>query len=226
MIWHSVNVPRVADPAVRIALIEAAAEIVASEGRSGLTLRRLASAVGTSTMAIYTHFGSMEELRREVRREGFARLRSWLSSVRTTRDPVADLIVLGRAYYLSAMAAPHLYRAMFLDGPIDVEDQATGLDTFLYLVKGISRCLDVGRFAAVASSVAAGADPAGFAVELWALEHGLVTLQLAHLLPPEEAVQHLDAGGGALLMAWGDEPAALRRSRVRAGRRMTASTAA
>jgi AcrR family transcriptional regulator len=218
-------VPRPADPAVRVALIEAAAEIVASEGRGGLTLRRLASAVGTSTMAIYTHFGSMEELRRAVRREGFARLRLRLDVVRSSRDPVADLIVLGAAYYLSATSAPNLYRAMFLDGPVDAEDQGTGLDTFVYLVKGVSRCLDAGRLPVAASSVAAGSDPAGYAVEIWALEHGLVTLQLAHLLPPDEAVQHLDAGGRALLLAWGDEPAALARSRHRASRRITSTAA-
>ena len=59
---------------LRPALIEAAARLIATEGASGLTLRRVADAVGTSTMAIYTHFGGMPELRRAVRREGFARL--------------------------------------------------------------------------------------------------------------------------------------------------------
>lgn len=209
--------PRAADPAVRVALIEAAAEIVASEGRRGLTLRRLAGAVGTSTMAIYTHFGSMDELRREVRREGFARLRAGLSSVRPTRDPVADLWVLGAAYYFSATSSPHLYRAMFLDGPVDAEDQGTGLDTFMYLVKAVERCRDAGRL----PLVAADADPAGLAVELWALEHGLVSLQLAHMLPLGEAVEHLDAGTRGLLLAWGDRPVALARS-VAAGRRRLA----
>src|ERR1700722_8816568 len=94
--------PRIADPSLRTDLIETAARLVATEGRQGLTLRRLAGEVGTSTMAIYTHFGGMDELRREVRREGFARLRDRLDNVKATKDPVADLAMLGLAYYSSA----------------------------------------------------------------------------------------------------------------------------
>lgn len=209
--------PRPADPAIRAALIDAAAQIVASEGRAGLTLRRLASDVGTSTMAIYTHFGNMHELRREVRREGFARLRKSLDAVRTTRDPMADLTVLGAAYYLSATSAPNLYRAMFLDGPVDEADFATGLDTFMYLVKGVARCIDAGRLPKVRAD-----DPAELAVEVWALEHGLVTLQLAHLLPPDQAMRHLRSGAHSLFLAWGDDPKAQARSLAAARRRIAA----
>src|SRR5580704_4924709 len=121
--------PKTADPALRTELVETAARLVATEGRAGLTLRRVAKEVGTSTMAVYTHFGGMDELRREVRREGFARLREQLDAVTTTRDPVADLSLLGVAYYLSAARAPNLYRAMFMDGPVDDTDVGTGLDT-------------------------------------------------------------------------------------------------
>jgi AcrR family transcriptional regulator len=199
-------------------LIEAAAEIVASDGRAGLTLRRLASEVGTSTMAIYTHFGSMEELRRAVRIEGFARLRARLAAVRSTKDPVADLYVLGVAYYLSATSAPNLYRAMFLDGPADADDVTTGLDTFMYLVEGLERCVDAGRLPALAGGAGVGV-AASAAVELWALEHGLVSLQLAHLLAPDEVVKHLDAGARSLLLAWGDTPASLAKSYDAARRR-------
>lgn len=210
--------PRVADAAVRIALIETAAGIVATDGRAALTLRRLAREVGTSTMAVYTHFGSMEELRRAVREEGFARLRAFLDQVADTSDPVADLIVLGSSYYMSAVGTPNLYRAMFLDGPVDDADQGTGLDTFMYLVKGISRCLDAGRLTG-----SQGADPAELAVELWAFNHGIVSLQLAGLLPPEQAVARMESAGRSLFLSWGDDPAALRSSRRRAARRLAAA---
>jgi len=206
--------PKIADPALRTELLEAAARLVAKEGRGGLTLRRLANEVGTSTMAIYTHFGSMDEVRREVRREGFSRLRARMDGVRSTRDPMADLNVLGTAYYVSAAAAPNLYRAMFLDGPMDDTDLATGLDTFMHLVNGVQRCLDAGRLPA-----AAPADAAELAVEIWALEHGLVSLQLAHLLPPDQAIERLASGARSLLLAWGDDPQVHDRSVARARRR-------
>jgi AcrR family transcriptional regulator len=204
--------PRVADPAVRTALIEAAALMVATEGVAGLTLRRLATAVGTSTMAIYTHFGGMDQLRREVRREGFSRLGAQLSAVAITNDPVADLGLLGWAYYLSAGANPHLYRAMFLDGPIDDTDSDTGLETFDQVVVAVQRCVDAGRFRG---------DAYQLATQLWALLHGLVALQLAHMLTPARAVDTLLNGAVNLYLAFGDTPEALDRSKVRIVERIT-----
>src|SRR5438046_8454340 len=93
---------------LRSALIEAAARLIATEGTAGLTLRRVAEAVGTSTMAIYTHFGGMPELRRAVRQEGFARLAARAAQAGDSDDPVADLAGLGLAYYEHAMSNPHL----------------------------------------------------------------------------------------------------------------------
>src|SRR5438132_1597400 len=104
--------PKIADPAVRTALIESAARLISEHGTGGMTIRTLASEVGTSTMAVYTHFGSMEELVREVRREGFARLAAFQASVRPTDDPVADVAAQGIAYYFNAIVNPALYRVM------------------------------------------------------------------------------------------------------------------
>src|SRR5579863_8748845 len=96
--------PRAPDPAMRQALIEKAAQLIAEDGPGGLTLRRLAASVGTSTMAIYTHFGSMEEVERAVGREGFVRLASLYDAVDTSDDPAADVLLLGIAYFKNAVA--------------------------------------------------------------------------------------------------------------------------
>lgn len=61
-------------------------------------------------------------------------------------------------------------------------DFATGLDTFMHLVNGVARCIEGGRLPEAES-----ADPAERAVELWALNHGVVGLQLAPMLPSEQA---------------------------------------
>lgn len=188
--------PKVADASVRTTLVETAAAILAAEGPAALTLRRLAGEVGTSTMAIYTHFGGMDELRREIRREGFRRLGEQLDAAGRTDDPLADLAALGWAYYASATASPNLYRAMFLEGPVDDQDLETGLETFERLVAGVQRCIDAGRFAD------ADADATDVATQLWALEHGVVSLQLAHLLAPEQAVASLRSIGVNLLRAY------------------------
>ena len=108
-----------ADNGMRPALIEAAARLIATEGAAGLKLRRVAEEVGTSTMAIYTHFGGMPELRRAVRQEGFARLAARAAQLGESDDPVADLAGLGLAYHQVAMSNPHLYRAMYMEQPLD-----------------------------------------------------------------------------------------------------------
>ena len=59
---------------LRARLIEQAARILGEEGPSALSARRLATAAGTSTMAVYTHFGSMAGVVDEVATEGFRRL--------------------------------------------------------------------------------------------------------------------------------------------------------
>ena len=192
--------PKPADPKVRVALIEAAADLIASEGPASLTLRRLAKEVGTSTMAVYTHFGGMDELRRELRREGFARLREHLAAVPVTDDPMADLAQLGAGYYMNAVANPNLYRAMFMEGPLGAEDADVGIDTFMTLVEGVQRCIDAGELA--------GGEAFGIARQLWVVAHGAVTLQLAHLLTPQEAQDCFRDGAMSVLRAF--DPASAR----------------
>src|SRR5438876_4345633 len=111
--------PKQADPGVRVALMEAGARLVAQEGIEALTIRRLAAEVGASTMAIYTHFGGMEELRAEMQKEAFSRLNARVRSVQPTSDPVADACAMGWVYCMFALADPPFYRIMFMQEPVD-----------------------------------------------------------------------------------------------------------
>jgi AcrR family transcriptional regulator len=206
--------PKTADPALRTALIEVAARLIAEEGSAGLSLRRLASEVGTSTMAIYTHFGSMDEVRGAVRREGFTRLAAHLTAVEETGDTVADLTMLGWAYYRNAVTNPNLYRAMFMEHPVAVSHVGVGIETFIQLVSGVDRCIRAGRFDP--------ADPVELATQVWAVEHGIVALHLAGFLSAEQAFATFTATGGHLLKAFGDDAAALGRSLATARRRIGA----
>jgi AcrR family transcriptional regulator len=209
--------PRSADPAVGIRLIEQAARIVADEGRAALTLRRLAADVGVSTMAIYTHFGSMDELWQAVRREGFTRLAVHLEAVEETGDAVADLCVLGWAYYLNATTNPNLYRAMFMERPLEEGDTNVGEETFQHLVHAVARGVASGRFSP--------ADPTELATQVWAASHGVVALQLAGFLEPGEALLCLASSARNLFTAFGDPPAASGRSFARAQPRLVSFSA-
>ncbi len=202
--------PKAADPKIRSALIDTAARLLAQH--EPLTIRRLAADVGTSTMAVYTHFGGMQDLLRQVRREGFARLASHMTVVEQTRDPVADTTSLGWAYCVNALANPNLYRAMFLEAPLDPEDAELGTATFLPVVDAVERCMAAGRFEP--------GDAASVALQLWTMTHGMVTVVLAALLSAEEMSQHLTAMTSNLYVGLGDSRRAVHRSIAKARQRM------
>ena len=131
---------------VRVELIEAAARVVAEEGRAALTTRRLAAEVGTSTMAVYTYFRGMPELLRAVRQEAFDRFGAHLAAVPPRADPVAEIVELGAAYVRNAVKNPARYRFMFMEKPPD-EDLGIGISTFERLVEAVRRAMEVGWFA-------------------------------------------------------------------------------
>jgi AcrR family transcriptional regulator len=205
--------PRPADPAIRSRFIDVAArKLVDGEA---VSLRRIAAEVGTSTMAVYTYFGGVDELMREVRREGFRRLAHHLASVTETRDPVADLIALGWAYSLNGVENPYLYRAMFFETTADLDDAAFGASTFLPVIDAVQRAIDAGRL-----HVDAPWDPA---VQMWAMAHGALSLALGGMLGVAELLHHMEGGVSACLIGFGDHPRAVRRSVTSARRRMTPS---
>jgi AcrR family transcriptional regulator len=204
--------PRTAAPETREALIEAAARLLSHEGPQALSTRRLATEVGSSTTAVYTHFGGMDGLQRAVRREGFARLTAYFETVPASSDPVADLSALGWAYCFNAITNSHLYRAVFLEPPIDAEDEAIGRAAVQQPIDTVARCIDAGRFRP--------ADPESLAIQLWVGGHGMVTGVLAHLLTLEEVVEHFSAMAINLYVGFGDDRKLAKRSVAEAQRRM------
>ena len=98
---------------VRLALLDAAGELLLAEGADGMTTRRLAAMAGTTTQAIYTEFGGKEGIARAMYREGFERLAARMRAVEETPDPLFDLLQLGHAYRDAALENPHFYDVMF-----------------------------------------------------------------------------------------------------------------
>ena len=191
--------PRQPDPGIRKALIEAAATLLVEEGRGALSTRRLAAEVGTSTMAVYTHFKGMDELRHAVRREGFDRLAAYLREVSADQDALTEVVELGSAYVSNAIANPNLYRFMFMEKHLD-DEHDVGIETFERLVAGVARAVDAGHF---------GGDPWQLALELWAATHGVLSLWLAGLLTLEEALESYAGLGPKLMLAMGADRDAL-----------------
>ena len=189
--------PRVADPGVAEALVEAGARLIAEH--EPLSTRRLAAEVGASTAAVYTHFGSITELRRAIRRVGFERLAAYQTSYDKSDDPVADLAKQGWAYCRNALDNPNMYRVMFMEAPVDESDAGVGLYTFEMLVDVVRRCVEEGRFRG---------DPADMALQTWASTHGVIALYLAGMFDEAEVNRLTAVIGRALFVSFGDDPAA------------------
>jgi AcrR family transcriptional regulator len=186
-------------------LIETAARLVAEEGQEALTTRRLAREVGTSTMAVYTYFKGMTELRHAILEEGFARFAELLDRVAIGDDPVTELTELGAAYFTNAITNPHLYRFIFSEK--SKEDSDVGMETFERLVAGVDRAVRAGRLEG---------EPRAVARQMWAMAHGVATLYLSDLLTLDEALEAFQGMGLAVMIGLGDDPDRARASVARA----------
>ncbi|MEU6405227.1 TetR/AcrR family transcriptional regulator [Streptomyces sp. NPDC046985] len=207
--------PRQANPRLRDDLVEAAARLLAEEGPQALTTRRLASAVGSSTTAVYTHFGGMDDLVRAMVHEGFALLDRRMSAVSPSGDPVTDVAALGLAYHGNALEHRHLYGVMFggagLGGfSLTDEDRQYGRYTLEPVVRAVTAAMAAGRFRE--------GDARLVAHQMWIALHGAVTLELGgFLVPPYDAGRCFAAQVHGLLVGAGDTPSEARRSLERLG---------
>jgi AcrR family transcriptional regulator len=217
-LWNTVYVsPRKLDPETRTVLVDIAARLLAENGAEALSTRKIAAEAGTSTMAVYTYFGSMSGLVREMVHEGFARLERQFAGVRRTDDPVADMAVLGHAYRHNAKENSHLYAVMFggqsLAGfSLTEDDRQYGRYTLLTVVECATRCIAAGRFRE--------ADPVLIAHEMWITTHGLVNLELGdYLIDPVDADRCYEAMLSSLLVGVGDDIKASAASLAESNRR-------
>jgi AcrR family transcriptional regulator len=188
----------------RTSLIDAAARLVAEGGPRSLSARRLAAEAGTSTMAVYTYFGSMSAIVREIVHDGFGRLQRLFNLVEPTDDPVADMALLGRVYRHNAITNRHVFEVMFggssLAGfALTEEDRQHGRYTLTTVVECAYRCAAAGRFRPE--------DPVLKAHHMWLGVHGTVLLDLGgYLVEPYDAEQCFESQLVSLMIGAGDDP--------------------
>jgi AcrR family transcriptional regulator len=163
--------------ALRAGVLDTAGGILAREGPAGLTMRRLASAVGCTTTVLYTMFASKQGLIDAMYREGFDRLTARMRAIHIDAPPEERLRLSAIAYRDNALASPQLYQLTFgaaapehTPGPEATAAADAALDA---LVEIVQACIDAGVFRAE--------DPRFIAQVLTAAAHGAVSLELSHL---------------------------------------------
>jgi AcrR family transcriptional regulator len=146
-----------------------------SEGPEALQARKVATEIGASTMAVYTHFGGMNGLLEAIVAASFERFGSALASAPVTDDPMADFFVMGFAYREFALASPQRYRLMF--GPASPQafrastaEMPVATATFDQLVAAVGRIVTTGRIRAD--------DTVELSGRIWSMIHGVVLLEI------------------------------------------------
>jgi AcrR family transcriptional regulator len=162
-------------------LVDAARTLLAEEGPDALTVRRIAEQAGCSTMVVYSRMGGKAGVIDALYQEGFANLGAAIRAGRSTDDPIADLRNCGRRYRKWALENPTYYAVMFEAGVPDfepsLESKSMAADTLRALADKVQRATDAGQLPA--------GNPVEIAACLWSANHGVVSLELKGIGPPD-----------------------------------------
>ena len=165
-------------------LLSAAHAVLAEEGPSALTVRRIAAAAGVSTMNVYSRFGGKDGVVEELFIDGFRRLCAAMEEQAHTDDPIADLRRCRERYRRFALDNPTYYAVMFERVVPDFEPgdrgRAAAHEALGGLVGAVQRAIDAGQMQVT--------NPWLIAVGLWSACHGLVSLELKQVNVAEKVL--------------------------------------
>jgi AcrR family transcriptional regulator len=175
------------------ALIKAGVEILAKEGISGLSLRKVAQRAGVSHSAPYAHFPDKQSLIAAISTEGFNQLYAELDAVTSLYpdDPRKQLLEGSQTYVRFAMSNSDTFKIMF-SGVLEKEKEYPTFveishKTFERVVGIVQACQDAGILRAPPSDMAA--------VIIWGQIHGIIALamegQISRTVLEQHTVQEL-----------------------------------
>lgn len=168
--------PVVHNDSLRQDLLAVAADLVDRNGPARVTLRDVAAAAGTSTTAVYSLFGGKSQLLTAVVEDGF---RSFGDSQVAAAG--GGLQGLGMAYRAWALEHQALYRLMFggvLAAYVDCQPHPeAAMDAMQPLMEAVASAQSAGTLLEAPVELVAAA--------IWGQVHGLVSLELAQVGPPD-----------------------------------------
>lgn len=155
------------------ALINAGVEILAKEGISGLSLRKVAKKTGVSHSAPYAHFSDKQALIAAISTEGHTHIYEKITQIIDQyQDPVQQLVETACTYLNFGLDEPDLFRITF-SGVVEQEREYPALvemtqKNFSLIKDIVVRCRDVGIFKEESEEL--------LAQSLWGAVHGMVSL--------------------------------------------------
>lgn len=161
--------------ATATALIHAAHDLLAGDGPGALTVRRIASAAGVSTMNVYSRFGGKDGVIEQLFIDGFTRLGGAVGECAGTGDAMADLRECGEAYRRFARENSTYYSLMF---GAAIPEFRPSEEAMAIALGALARVVTLVRHAVDVGGISAEHDPGVVAAALWSCQHGLVSLEL------------------------------------------------
>ncbi len=176
-------------------VIDAAFALLRDKGWSAVTTRAIARQMGASTMPIYSHVSSVDDLEAELR----TRARSLLQESQLTRYTEHALLNLAFGYVAFARDEKQLFRFLYLDRPTTLElgGTASVAETLLSQFGAES---EVGK--ALAEIGAAGQE--SLIRYTWVFTHGLAMMVNAGALESstDDIILQYLQDSGAAFYAW------------------------
>jgi AcrR family transcriptional regulator len=175
------------------ALIRAGGEILAREGASALSLRKVAREAGVSHSAPYAHFKDKQALIAAISMEGFKQLLGNLETVEKEYEHAPEhlLVEASWVYMQFAMQESDIFKVMF-SGVLEKEKDYPELveviqKTFQVVVRVVIACQ--------AAGILRNGDAPLIAMTIWAQIHGLVSLylegQISHTILDEHSLREM-----------------------------------
>lgn len=141
-------------------ILDVAERLLRTQGPAAVTMRRVADEMGIRAPSLYKHLRGKDDIEAGLQERA-------LVSMAEALAPAADLPTLAALYRGWALDHPQLY-SLATNGPLHRDRLSPGVEAA----------------AAAPVVVAAGGDEHR-ARALWALAHGLVSLELAGRFPPD-----------------------------------------
>jgi AcrR family transcriptional regulator len=170
--------PREHNDETRERLLQVAAGIIRRGGVEALTVRGLAAEAGVTTRAIYSLFSGLPDLVAELCSRSSAAMLRHHEAIPVTDDPINELLPLALAF--RAGAREKLYTPISADGSFTREYPPV-------IQRTVGRVQDTIRRAILAGQLRLPVDDHEVLQGLWAIVHGLTSLELRGVLgTPQE----------------------------------------
>jgi len=159
-------------------ILDCARDIYLEHGLQGLSMRKVATKVGITPMAIYRHFENKEDLLEQLLIRGFRAFGVYLNRALKGQNALERIQLTIDAYFAFATEQSKYFEIIFLstDQIKELKVKETigteGHATFVFLVDRVRECMEEGVFKQDA--------PFFISVSLLAQVNGLVSLYLSN----------------------------------------------